>query len=338
MSAMLNRPQQGQPQSEASQQQQESSTVGLLDDEDQDYDDTTVHDESFGQAGERHGPEGNPTESFAIALRIEELNRTISQLSLTQAQPEKAGSASTSQATQHASHVNSSPSLVNHTPSSGVTSAFEEKQTPPTQPEFEGESSLSAHATFATKFLQSCVSNSPSSKVMLEMASVLDTLKAIVDSQKQKADTLETLYPNARPLPAGASLRQLPPLSIEHALACLRMVQENSRIRALWLMDVQTLSQFTGHFIKVCSPGPATEADLIIVYAGFYWLFEECSKEVPDDSLKEAYNAQTIICRDNLETTLARLPFHLMATLDNAFALTLAVSVPPRLHVENVTD
>uniref|UniRef100_A0A0B7KG76 Xylanolytic transcriptional activator regulatory domain-containing protein n=1 Tax=Bionectria ochroleuca TaxID=29856 RepID=A0A0B7KG76_BIOOC len=321
MSAMLNGP---QPQPEAS-QQEHSSTIGVLDDEDQDYDDTAVHDESFGQAGERHGPDGNPTESFAvkcdrvypcshcvktsvqcvflsnqkrrikrqrvhisdiyenkidqIALRIEELNRTISQLSLAQPQPDKTTSGSTNQTAQHASHMNSSPGLVNNTPSSGVTSAYEEKQTPPTQPEFEGESSLSAHATFATKFLQSCVSNSPSSKVMLEMTSVLDTLKAIVDSQKQKADTLDTLYPNARPLPAGASLRQLPPLSIEHALAALRMVQENSRIRALWLMDVQTLSQFTGHFIKVCSPGPATEADLIIVYAGFYWLFEECSKE-----------------------------------------------------------
>lgn len=69
MSAMLNRPQQGQPQPEASQQQQEqSSTVGVLDDEDQDYDDTAVHDEPFGQAGERHGPDGNPTESFAVRL------------------------------------------------------------------------------------------------------------------------------------------------------------------------------------------------------------------------------------------------------------------------------
>ncbi|CAG9988302.1 unnamed protein product, partial [Clonostachys byssicola] len=359
---------QGQLQPEASQQEQ-TSTIGVLDDEDQDYEDSAVHDESYGQAGERHGPDGNPTESFAvkcdrvypcshcvktsvqcvflsnqkrrikrqrvhisdiyenkidqIALRIEELNRTISQLSIAQPQPDKTAGGSTN-TTQHASHINSSPGLINNTPSSGATLAYEEKQTPPTQPEFEGESSLSAHATFATKFLQSCVSNSPSSKVMLEMTSVLDTLKAIVDSQKQKADTLETLYPNARPLPAGASLRQLPPLSIEHALAALRMVQENSRIRALWLMDVQTLSQFTGHFIKVCSPGPATEADLIIVYAGFYWLFEECSKEVPDDTLKQAYNAQTIICRDNLETTLSRLPFHLMATLDNAFALTLA--------------
>lgn len=181
-----------------------------------------------------------------IALRIEELNRTISQLSLAQPQPDKTSSGSINQTTQHASHMNSSPGLVNNTPSSGVTSSYEEKQTPPTQPEFEGESSLSAHATFATKFLQSCVSNSPSSKVMLEMTSVLDTLKAIVDSQKQKADTLETLYPNARPLPAGASLRQLPPLSIEHALAALRMVQGKKKPRNLVrVLSMLTVSQKT---------------------------------------------------------------------------------------------
>lgn len=81
---------------------------------------------------------------------------------------------------------------------------------------------------------------------MLEMTSVLDTLKAIVDSQKQKADTLDTLYPNARPLPAGASLRQLPPLSIEHALAALRMVQGKTEPRNfVEVLSLLTVSQKT---------------------------------------------------------------------------------------------
>ena len=103
--------------------------------------------------------------------------------------------------------------------------------------------------------------------------------------------------------------------------------KDSTPIQILWLMDLQTIPEFTTHFIKVCSPGPVTEADLIIFYLGLYWLFCECTNVVEDESLKKEYTAQSIICRDSLETVLSRLPFHMPATLEHVLALCMAVSL-----------
>ncbi|KAM5346970.1 hypothetical protein ACJ41O_009975 [Fusarium nematophilum] len=156
------------------------------------------------------------------------------------------------------------------------------------------------------------------------MVSVLDALRNVVDSQKKQTDTLNSLYPNARPLPPGASLRQLPLPATDKALACIRMAQENPQIQMLWLLEFQTIAQFTTHFIKVCSPGPATDADLIIVNAGLYWLFCECANASTDPYLKQDCDAQALICRDSLETVLSRLPFHLPTTTEYVYALSMA--------------
>ncbi|KAM0424825.1 hypothetical protein ACHAPT_009881 [Fusarium lateritium] len=250
-----------------------------------------------------------------IVNRIEELNQSIQKLSL-------------NQAAAHGSAPNPQPSpgAFRPTPSSSEPTPGFTSESPSYsgKPEYEGESSLFAHAVFATKFLQNSVSNNSSSEVAFEMTSVLDALRSVIDAQKPQSDTLESLYPNARPLPPGASLRQLPMPSTDKALACLRMAQDSTRIQMLWLMDFQTIPQFTTHFIKVCSPGPATEADLIICYVGLYWLFCECANVITDGNLKQDYDEQAIICRDSLETVLSRLPFHFPATLDNVYALNMA--------------
>jgi hypothetical protein len=91
-------------------------------------------------------------------------------------------------------------------------------------------------------------------------------------------------------------------------------------------MDLQTISQFTTYFIKVCSPGAATAADLVIVNAGLFWLFCECAYAVSDEHLKQEYDEEALSARANLETILSRLPFHVPATLDYVYAMTMAVS------------
>lgn len=91
-------------------------------------------------------------------------------------------------------------------------------------------------------------------------------------------------------------------------------------------MELQTVSQFTTYFIKVCSPGPATAADMCIVHAGLYWLFLECANAVVDENLKRDYNQQALVSMANLETILSKLPFHIPATLDYIYALSMAVS------------
>jgi hypothetical protein len=102
---------------------------------------------------------------------------------------------------------------------------------------------------------------------------------------------------------------------------------ENPQVQFLWLMDLQTISQFTTYFIKVCSPGVTTTADLVIVHAGLFWLFGECAHAVSDERLKQDYNEESLSARANLETILARLPFHVPATLDYVYAMSMAVSL-----------
>ena len=92
-------------------------------------------------------------------------------------------------------------------------------------------------------------------------------------------------------------------------------------------MEFQAVSQFTAFFIKVCSPGPATAADMCIVHAGLYWLFLECANVVTDENLKHDYNKQALVSMANLETILSRLPFHIPATLEYIYALSMAVSL-----------
>ncbi|KAM6535521.1 hypothetical protein FALCPG4_005077 [Fusarium falciforme] len=271
-----------------------------------------------------------------IVNRIEELNQTIQQLSLNQSGPKYHGTALNPQTSQTA--FRPTPAASEPTPSN--LSLVGESPSYSSKPEYEGESSLFAHAVFATRFLQNSVNNNSPSEVALEMTSVLNALRGVIDAQKQESDTVENLYPNALPLPPGTSLRKLPMPSTEKAMACLRMAQgrfvlnnksqttdtskDSPLIQILWLMDLQTIPEFTTRFIKVCSPGPVTEADLIIFYLGLYWLFCECTNVVEDESLKKEYTEQSIICRDSLETVLSRLPFHMPATLEHVLALCMA--------------
>lgn len=266
-----------------------------------------------------------------IVNRIEELNQTIQQLSINQSGPKYHGTALNPQTSQTA--YRPTPAASEPTPSN--PSFVGESPPYSSKPEYEGESSLFAHAVFATKFLQNSVRNNSSSEVALEMTSVLNALRGVIDAQKQESDTIENLYPNALPLPPGTSLRKLPMPSVEKAMACLRMAQDSTPIQILWLMDLQTIPEFTTHFIKVSSPGPVTEADLIIFYLGLYWLFCECTNFVEDESLKKEYTTQSIICRDSLETVLSRLPFHMPATLEHVLAMCMAVSFPTYPNSKN---
>jgi hypothetical protein len=78
--------------------------------------------------------------------------------------------------------------------------------------------------------------------------------------------------------------------------------------------------------VKVCSPGPATDAELIIAYMGLYWLFDECammaSTEARDDLRRQAQ-----ICQSSLEAVLSTLGFHIPLTVDYILAMYLAVSL-----------
>jgi len=195
--------------------------------------------------------------------------------------------------------------------------------------EYEGESSLFAHAVFAGRFLQQAVNNTTNAEVAQEMEAVLDGLKAAVQSGKQQSDTVDRLYPLAKEIPFGSTTRNLPLPPIDKVFMCLRMARECPQVAMLWLGDFIRPTQFSEYFIKIASPGPATEADLIIVHCGLYWLFCECSKAVTDEEMKQDYYGQAFICEANLETVLANLRFHQQTSMDFVYAMGMAVSCLP---------
>lgn len=191
--------------------------------------------------------------------------------------------------------------------------------------EYEGESSLFAHAVFAKWFLQNAIENTTNPEVAQEMEAVLEGLKAAVRFGKQQSDTLDTLYPHAKHIAPGSTTRNLPLPPIDKIFMCLRMAKECPQVATLWLGDYIKPNQFSDYLIKVVSPGPATEADLIIVHCGLYWLFCECCKAVADEETKQDYHAQASICEANLETVLANFRFHQPRNLDLAYAMGMAV-------------
>lgn len=192
--------------------------------------------------------------------------------------------------------------------------------------EYEGESSLFAHAVFASRFLQNAINNATNAEVAHEMELALDRLRTAVNSGKQQSDTIDKLYPHAKAIPPGSSTRNLPLPPIEKVFMCLRMARESQQVATLWLGDYITPTQFNDYFIKIASPGPATEAELIIVHCGLYWLFCECSKAVTNDEIKQEYDAQALVCKANLDTVLANLRFHQPTNIDVGYAMGMAVS------------
>lgn len=92
------------------------------------------------------------------------------------------------------------------------------------------------------------------------------------------------------------------------------------------------MGHFTEYIIKVCSPGPATEAELIIVNAGLYWMFLECASIAEDEDEMLDFESQAMLCRSNLETLLAHLGFHTPLTLDNIYAFHMAVGFSTAFH------
>ncbi|RTE83564.1 hypothetical protein BHE90_001940 [Fusarium euwallaceae] len=185
--------------------------------------------------------------------------------------------------------------------------------------EHHGESSLSAHASHANKLLRDTVRTKPPLDVAGRMASVLDTLNRSVKHREA-----EDMYPHARTLESGCRLRDMPMPPVESALACLRMAQEHPRVKMFWLYELCSMPNFTEHFLKLYSPGDAIHADMIVVNAGLYWLFRECKNVTPDSTGKSNLESHARICRDNLETVLSNLPFHMPMTIVTVFALSLA--------------
>ncbi|CAG9956941.1 unnamed protein product [Clonostachys rosea f. rosea IK726] len=104
------------------------------------------------------------------------------------------------------------------------------------------------------------------------------------------------------------------------------MAQEDRFVLGMWIYEFQNLDQFTHYLIRMCSPGPPTELEQIIVFAGLFWLFCECSSLVEDVNVKKDYEEQAFLCRDNLETVLLNIRFHVGSNMDLVYAMSMAAT------------
>ena len=100
---------------------------------------------------------------------------------------------------------------------------------------------------------------------------------------------------------------------------------DTPRLKFFWCVEFQSISQFVEYFMTVYF-GKPTLADLIITNGGLQGILIECGNMEKNETLKSEFKSQGMLCRQNLETILASLPFNLPPTSDYILALFMAVS------------
>ncbi|RSL69291.1 hypothetical protein CEP53_002264 [Fusarium sp. AF-6] len=186
------------------------------------------------------------------------------------------------------------------------------------------EPSLFSQAVFATKFLQAVLAHDIFSPVASEMMPALKSLGDIVEAQQRYNNSYDASNPFSKTLPPGTTVGDLPLPPTGKIMACLRLAKENPRVQSHFILQFKSVGHFTEYVVKACSPGPMTDAELIIVHLGLYWLFYECSGVSTDISTKHDYVAEACVCKDSLEILLSNLSFHTPATVDYVHAMYVA--------------
>ncbi|KAG8669090.1 hypothetical protein FPOAC1_008478 [Fusarium poae] len=189
-------------------------------------------------------------------------------------------------------------------------------------PVIEGESSLAAHGEFANEFLKNAVGTESLQGASLELRETLDSLHHIVSSLKQQTAATEMSYPYARPVPRPPfKNNDLPP--IQTAVALIRECEtENSEISA-WIREFFSMESFSGMCLHVYFSEDIADSDYILVNIGLMYMFQDRQQRVTDKKEHEENEEYTKALRQNAETALANLPFHLPATSNMISALLL---------------
>ncbi|KAM0239183.1 hypothetical protein ACHAPO_003154 [Fusarium lateritium] len=189
-------------------------------------------------------------------------------------------------------------------------------------PVIEGESSLAAHGEFANEFLKNAVGTESLQGASLELRETLDSLHHIVSSLKQQTAAMEMSFPYARPVPRPPfKTNGLPP--IQTAVALIRECEtENSEISA-WIREFFSIESFSGMCLHVYFSEDITDSDYILVNIGLMYMFQDRQQRVAGKKELEENEEYTKALRQNAETALANLPFHLPATSNMISALLL---------------
>ncbi|RGP62588.1 hypothetical protein FSPOR_9167 [Fusarium sporotrichioides] len=257
--------------------------------------------------------------SDGYEAKLNDISQKLDQISLavnniTTPLPQLNGSSSAVHTTL-ASHV--TPQSYTNSPSEQVRNSDEVSS------ELEDDVTLATQATFATNLLQQVVDSNKGPGQVHELEKHLDELREILSKgnaqnmDPQLVNTQQTLYPT------GQGGYQLPPIHL--AMMAIQKLRESSRLKCFWCIEFESIGQFVEYFMTVYF-GKPTLADLIITHAGLQRLLLECDKIEQDRALKNEFRTQGLLCRQNLETILAGLPFNLPCTADYVLALYMAAT------------
>lgn len=201
---------------------------------------------------------------------------------------------------------------------------------------FEGNSSLTAHAAFASELVSQAVqtnmlASTPFSAPNPRMEAALSSLRQMVNLQTSRGTVnREESSQNSKTVPRGR-LRDLPMPPMDIVIEKLRELKGAPGPMMLLIVTCFTdIDNFTDRCRRLyfCTEETdVSESLFIIVNAGLMYLFFETSITAPAKSAEKAKLEHCLhICQNNVEAALAHLPLLMPATLENIEALLMGAS------------
>ncbi|KAK6530829.1 hypothetical protein TWF281_007666 [Arthrobotrys megalospora] len=190
---------------------------------------------------------------------------------------------------------------------------------------FEGNSSLAAHTTFASEFLEQAVTKTSLSRQFNPaMQNALASLQKMVHLQNRNRDSHESRFGHQKPMPRGGYTQlPLPPADI--VLRLLRKIKNAPPLTFMMSCAFITVEDFVDSCRKIYFPTEDYNiAIFITVNICLYYLFQE--NTIMEDFSSEECQKYHLMCRDNVETGLANLPLLLPARKDMVEALILGIT------------
>ncbi|KAF7525768.1 hypothetical protein G7054_g10996 [Neopestalotiopsis clavispora] len=205
---------------------------------------------------------------------------------------------------------------------------------------FEGNSSLAAHAAFASELVSRAVQTSmlgsaPFSTPDPRIEAALSSLRQMVNLQTNRgggdSTSVETGSQPSRNVHRGR-LRDLAMPPMEFVIEKLRALKSApGPMMLLVVLCFTDIDQFTDRCRRLyfsTDEGDVSESLFIIVNAGLMYLFFEASIMAPANSAEKADLQQfCTMCQNNVETALVHIPLLMPATMENIEALLMAASL-----------
>lgn len=98
------------------------------------------------------------------------------------------------------------------------------------------------------------------------------------------------------------------------------------------------MESFSGMCLHVYFSEDVADADFILVNIGLMYMFQDHQQRVTDKKEHEENEEYTKALRENTETALANLPFHLPATSNMISALLLGVCYHVAQFIAHTAD